>query len=122
MTKCIRVDGQECWTLFDTRARNTYVNRAAAKLLATKSMAWPVRTRLNDEVKETSRSAILNAEVEGHPVSTHAFVVDQIETDSDDRSVEILFGALAMKQWGIRPIPDENRLDLTNYPDVFVEY
>jgi len=122
MTKCIRVDGQECWTLFDTRARNTYVNRAVANLLATKSMAWPVRTRLNDEVKETSRSAILNAEVEGHPVSTHAFVVDQIETDSDDRSVEILFGALAMKQWGIRPIPDENRLDLTNYPDVFVEY
>jgi hypothetical protein len=118
----IKVDGLECWTLFDTGMRNTYVSVSIAKVLTTTSVVRPVRTRLSDEVKETHTSAILNAEVDGHAISTHAFVVDHIETDAEGRPVEIFFGALAMKQWGILPIPDENRLDLTHYPEVFVEY
>ena len=31
-----------------------------------------------------------------------------------------LFGALAMRPWGIGPVPDEERLDLSHYPDEFV--
>jgi hypothetical protein len=31
-------------------------------------------------------------------------------------------GKLAMQQWGIRPVPDEERLDLTHYPKEFVEF
>jgi len=26
-----------------------------------------------------------------------------------------------MRQWGIRPVPDEERLDLSHYPEEFVE-
>jgi len=82
----------------------------------------PIRTALGGSVKETTRTALLQAEVEGHPISTHAMVVDEIGRDEDGRPIEILFGALAMQQWGIRPIPDEERLDLSHYPEEFVEF
>src|SRR5438105_200473 len=118
----IRVDGQECWTLFDTGARNTYVIPSVARILKTSTMAHAFKTALGSGVKETNTSAILEAEIQGHPISTHALVIDEIGKDEDGKPIEILFGALAMQQWGIRPVPDEERLDLTHYPDEFVEF
>jgi hypothetical protein len=67
-------------------------------------------------------AALLEARIQGRPISTHALVIDQIGQDEDGRPIEILFGALAMQQWGIRPIPDEKRLDLSHYPEEFVEF
>lgn len=118
----IKVDGLECWTLFDTGARNTYVTPSVAKVLTTASMAHPFHTALGGEVREAKTSAILQAEIEGHLIATHALVINEIGKDEDGKPIEILFGALAMQQWGIRPIPDEERLDLTHYPKEFVEF
>jgi len=118
----IKVDGLECWTLFDTGARNTYVIPSVARILKTSAMAHVFRTALGGQVKETRTSAILEAEVEGHPIAAHALVIDDIGRDEDGKPIEIFFGALAMQQWGIRPVPDEERLDLTHYPEEFVEY
>ncbi|MBM4027784.1 MAG: hypothetical protein FJ280_20645 [Planctomycetes bacterium] len=118
----IRVDGQECWTLFDTGARNTYVVPSVAQVLSTTETPHSIRTALGGSVKETTRTALLQAEVEGRLISTHAMVVDEIGKDEDGRRIEILFGALAMQQWGIRTIPDEERLDLSHYPEEFVEF
>jgi hypothetical protein len=118
----IRVDGQECWTLFDTGARNTYVISSVAGILKTSAMPHVFRTALGGEVRETNTAAILEAEIEGHPIFTHALVLDEIGKDEDGTPIEILFGALAMQQWGIRPIPDEERLDLSHYPEEFVEF
>jgi len=66
--------------------------------------------------------AFLEAEIEGRLVFTHAMVIDEIGSDEDGALIEILFGALAMQQWGIRPIPDEERLDLSHYPEEFLEF
>jgi len=118
----IKVDGQECWTLFDTGARNTYVTPSVAQVLKTSTMPRAFRTALGGAVRETKTAAILEAEIQNHPISTHALVIDEIGKDEDGRSIEILFGALAMQQWGIRPVPDEERLDLTHYPEEFVEF
>jgi hypothetical protein len=85
-------------------------------------MARAFRTALGGVVKETNTSAILEAEIEGHLIATHALVLDEIGKDEDGKPIEILFGALAMQQWGIRPIPDEERLDLSHYPEEFVEF
>ena len=85
-------------------------------------MARTFRTALGGEVKETNTSAILQAEIESHPIATHALVIDEIGKDENGKPIEILFGALAMQQWGIRPIPDEDRLDLSHYPEEFVEF
>ena len=71
---------------------------------------------------ETATTALLEADIEGHRISTHAMVVDDIGTDEEGKSIEILFGALAMQQWGIRPVPDEERLDLSHYPEEFIEF
>ena len=112
----------ECWTLFDTGARNTYVTPAVARVLSTTPMLHPFHTALGGAVQETKTSAILQAEIEGHMIATHAMVIEEIGKDEDGKPIEILFGALAMQQWGIRPIPDEERLDLSHYPKEFVEF
>src|ERR1043166_4319267 len=111
--QAIKVNGRECWTLFDTGPRNTYVVPSVAQALRTSPIARTIRSALGGEIKETDTAAVLDAEVEGHPISTHALVVETIGNDENGRAIEILFGALAMQQWGIRPVPDEERLDLS---------
>ena len=118
----IHVDGRTCWTLFDTGARNTYVIPAVARVLKTSQTPGTIRTALGRAVKETNTAALLEAEIQGRPISTHALVIDEIGKDEDGATIEILFGALAMQQWGIRPIRDEERLDLSHYPEEFIEF
>lgn len=118
----ITVDGRQCWTLFGTGARNTYVVPAVAEVLTTSQTPHPIRTALGGGVKLINTTALLQAEVEGHLVSSHAMVVDEIGVDEEGRPIEVLFGALAMQQWGIRPIPDEEKLDFSHYTNEFVEF
>jgi hypothetical protein len=118
----IRVNGRKFWTLFDTGARNTYVVPGVAAHLARTKLAKPFRSALGGKIKRATHAAVLGAEIEGRSVSTHALVVDAIGNDEDGRPIDILFGALAMQQWGIRPVPDEERLDMTHYPKEFVEF
>lgn len=118
----ISVNGRECWTLFDTGARNTLVTPSVANHLKTLPTPGTFRTALSGEVKETNTEAVLHAQIEGHAISTYALVVDRIGNDEHGTPIEILFGALAMQQWGIRPIPDQERLDLSSYPEQFVEF
>jgi hypothetical protein len=118
----IDVDGTPCWTLFDTGARNTYIIPSVARLLKTSASDEKFRTALGGAVRETKTKALLDARIEGRPISTFAWVIDEIGRDENGKDIEILFGALAMQQWGIRPIPDEERLDLTHYSKEFVEF
>jgi hypothetical protein len=118
----IRVNGRKFWALFDTGARNTYVVPAVASLLVPVKLPKPFRAALGGKVKKTTKGAVLNAEVQGHKVSTHAMVINEMSKDDEGKHIEVLFGALAMQQWGIRPVPDEERLDLTHYPKEFVEF
>jgi len=118
----IQVNGRKCWTLFDTGARNTYVTADVASALTTAKTRRPFRSAIGGTVKETTKTALLEAEVEGRQISTHAMVIDEVGEDEDGTLIEILFGALAMQQWGIRPIPDEEKLDLTHYPEEFLEF
>src|SRR5713101_6970130 len=111
----IKVNGRTFWTLFDTGARNTYVVPAVASLLATTKLPKTFRSALGGTVKKATKAAVLNAEVQGHKISTHAMVVDEIGKDENGKGIEVLFGALAMQQWGIRPVPDEEKLDLSHY-------
>ena len=118
----VKLDGQECWALFDTGVRSSYVVNTVTDRLGAVQTFHPIRTALGGRVKVATCTALLQAEVQGHLISTHALVVDEIGKDEDGRPIEILFGALAMQQWGIRPIPDEERLDLSHYPEEFTEF
>ena len=120
--KPLQVQGRDCWALFDTGARNTYVVPAVASLLTTSKIPHPFRSALGGSHQEAKETALLECDIEGHPISVHAMVIDEIGPDEDGRPIEILFGALAMQQWGIRPVPDEEDLDLSHYPKEFLEF
>ena len=118
----IAVDGRKCRTLFDSGPRNTYVIPAVADLLKTSATPRTIRTALGGTIKETNIEAVLHAEIEGHPISTYALVIENIGNDEEGKPIEILFGVLAMQQWGIKLDPPKEKLDLTNYPEEFVEF
>ena len=118
----IKVNGKKCWTLFDTRARNTYIVPSVASRLVTSRLPKTFRSALGGTIKQAREAAVLNADVQGCKISTLAMVIDQIGDDEDGKPIEILFGALAMQNWGIRPIPDEEKLDLSHYPKEFIEF
>ena len=118
----IAVDGRKCWTLFDSGPRNTYVIPAVADLLKTSATPRTIRTALGGTIKETNIEAVLHAEIEGHPISTYALVIENIGNDEEGKPIEILFGVLAVQQWGIKLDPPKEKLDLTNYPEEFVEF
>jgi hypothetical protein len=118
----IDVKGQIFWTMFDTGARNTYVVPKVAALLATSKMPQPFRPALGGKMREATQAAVLDAEIEGCKISTHAMVLDEIGKDEDGVPIDILFGALAMQQWGIRPVPDQEKLDLSHYSEEFQEF
>ena len=118
----IRVDGREAWTMFDSGARNTYITPELASLLSTTKLLQPTFTRLGGETKESTTAAVLVGEIEDKPFHTEAMVIDRIWLDEDGKQIEILFGALAMQQWGIRLIPETKSLDLTHYSNEFLEF
>jgi hypothetical protein len=118
----IAVDGRECWTLFDSGARNTYVVPSVAALLKTSATPQTMRMALGGSIREINLEALLHARIEGHSISTYALVLNNIGEDEEGKPIEILFGALAMQQWGIKLNPAEEKLDLTHYPENFVEF
>lgn len=118
----IRVDGKSAWTLFDSGARNTYVVPEIAALLATTKLPQPTHTRLRGETKISSVAAVLVGEIQDKAFHTEAMVIDRIGTDEEGKAIEILFGALAMQQWGIRLVPETESLDLSHYPSEFLEF
>ena len=118
----IKVNGKKCWTLFDSGARNTYVTPEVASHLVTTDLPKPLKSALGGSVKKASKAALLLARIEGHSISTNALVIDKIGQDEEGKTIDVLFGALAMQQWGIRLLPSEERLDLTHFPEEFVEY
>jgi len=116
------VAGRNCWTLFDTGARNSYVVQDLSSLLPTFELGKPEPVALGGKVHKVTRGCQLTCLVEELPVWTHARVLEEIGTDEEGERVEILIGALAMQEWGIRPIPDEERLDMSHYPKEFIEF
>jgi hypothetical protein len=118
----VKVGGKESWTLFDSGARNTYVIPNVAARLAITELPRPTYTKLGGETKSSSRAAVLTGELAGKPFHTEAMVIDCIGLDEDGKAIEILFGALAMQQWGIRLIPEKEEIDMSHYPDEFIEF
>ena len=91
-------------------------------MLATTKLPLPTHSKLGGETKTSTLAAVLVGEIEGKAFHTEAMVIDRIGRDEDGNPIEILFGALAMQQWGIRLIPETEALDLSHYPSEFLEF
>ena len=72
--------------------------------------------------KTSTLATVLVGEIQGKAFHTEAMVVDEIGTDENGKPIEILFGALALQQWGIRLVPETETLDLSHYPSEFLEF
>ncbi|MCL0050993.1 aspartyl protease family protein [Dehalococcoidia bacterium] len=118
----INIYGRNVWTLFDTGARNTYIIPDVAAQLTITSLPRPTYTKLGGETKVSSQAAVLVGEIDGKPFHTEAMVIDRIGNDEEEKAIEVLFGTLAMQQWGIRLIPEQEKLDLSHYPTEFTEF
>jgi len=118
----IEVNGELFWTLFDTGARNTYITEKVAQLLGTKQLPKSFPASLGGKTYKIDKVCLLMAYVEGKYVDTESRVLPEIGVDEDGKPIEVLFGALAMQLWGIRPIPDEEILDMSHYPKEFIEF
>ena len=62
----------------------------------------------------------MEAEIEGLPITTNVLVLGQISLAEDVKPIKALYGALAMREWGLVMTAHE-QLDLRNYPGEFVK-
>ena len=118
----INSNEKKLWTLFDTGARNTYIVADKANDL----LAWEIKSSepvaLGGKTHYITKECILLGNIEEFPIRVKARIIDDIGCDEENKRIEVVFGALAMQEWGIRPVPDEEKLDLSNYPREFVEF
>ena len=120
--KNIEVSGKQFWTLFDTGSRNTYVVNTVAEGFNISQISKSRKVSLGDKEHLLNKVFLLQAKVEGYPVEMDSYILDDIGSDENGKKIDILFGVLAIQKWGIRPLPDEERLDMTHYSKEFVEF
>lgn len=118
----LRINGRTCWVLFDSGARNTYAIAEAVQGLPSWDDPHPEPVALGGKVHRIVRGCMLMGTIEGHWVKTHARILDDIGNDEKGRRIEILFGALAMQEWGIELDLKNERLDLSHYSKEFLEF
>jgi hypothetical protein len=118
----ILVDGRNCWTLFDSGARYSYIARQAATGLDVRHLPAERSTSLGGRVHKVTDVCLVFADVAGHPLEFQASVIDEIGVDEDGKQIEVLFGAIAMQLWGIRLDLQNELLDFSQYTTDFVEF
>lgn len=118
----IKIDGRDCWTLFEGGSRNTYIVAEVASTLLQYQLSERRKVALGGGLHNIEKGCLLIARVESLSIETDAYILNEIGRDEEGKRIEVLFGALAMQKWGIRPLPDEERLDMTHYPKEFVEF
>ena len=118
----ILVEGRECWTLFDTGSLNNYVVEDFASLGIVAPLAEPRTTGLGDAVRRVEKRCMLSCRIQNRMLDVYALVLPEIGPDESDKRIEFLFGALEMQRWGIVPVPQEERIDMSHYPEMWVEY
>ncbi len=118
----ITVNGHKWRTLFDSGSRNTYIVPKAAKGNLRKKLQQVFEVRLGGKLHRLRECVIFEGKIKTKSIATDAFVIDEIGRDEQGKPIEVLFGALAMQQWGIELDLRRERLDLTHYSKEFLEF
>lgn len=120
--KMIEVDGQNCWTIFDTGARNNYIIKDIANNLTKIELKKGQFVNLGGKTHTVFQECVMNSIIEEKSVLGLARILDEIGIDEEGRKIEVLIGALTMQEWGIIPVPEKETIDMTHYPKEFVEF
>ncbi len=119
----VKVDTRSLWALFDTGSRNSYVTRHTVDGLPLRRLPVARFVGLEGEHRNLEDICdLLGAEIEGKTVDLQAYVIENLGQADNNRPLDMIFGALAMQQWGIHPVPEKECLDLSMYPKEFIEY
>ena len=118
----IQLDGAALWALFDTGARNSYISRDRAAPLMPRPLRAPRTVRLGGSVRSLTEVCMVEGTLDGRRLEFEAYVVDDLGADEAGKRIDLIFGALAMQKWGVRPVPDEETLDLSHFAEEFTEY
>ena len=118
----IKVNGKQYWTLFDSGSRNTYVTHAVTEGLPVFKFKINEPVKLGGQVHNVTEYCRMEAFIDEYPVRVQARVLDNIGSDEEGKQIEILFGALAMQEWGIKLDVPHETLDMTHFSKEFIEF
>ena len=111
----IVVEGREYWTLFDSGAKNSYVVADLAVSLHIRKLQQARAAVIGGVMHRIEEMCFVQGSIQGLPITMSAYIVPEIGTDEEGNRIDILLGRLEMREWGIVPIPEEGRIDMTHY-------
>ncbi len=119
----LRVNGHRFLTLFDSGAVNNYITESAGKTLQSFRLHQPFLARIGGHNQRIRKACTVEGTIAGKPVLLQAMVIKSLGADRKTRrSIDLLFGAQAMQQWGIELDLKHEKLDLSRYSREFTEY
>ncbi len=118
----LKVGSERLYTIFDSGSRNSYVRRGAAASGRLLPLHRPFRTAIGGESHSAREICVLEGSIRGKAVMVSAFVLREIGEDEGGRPIDLLYGANAMQDFGIRLDPDwqsqlagREAIDLSHY-------
>lgn len=118
----VETDGGPCWTLFDSGARNSYIARDAVRGMDVSVLTVPTPIQLGGGKRVIGEVCNVQARLDGHPLHFQAGVLDEIGQDESGREIDLLFGAIAMQNWGIGLDLKNEQLDFSHFATEFLEF
>lgn len=111
----ITVGRQHLYALFDTGSRNSYVRSEAAPRGSTSSMKRGFLTAIGGRRHRIKKVCLLEGTLRRRPVTLTAYVLPEIGHDASGTPIDVLFGANAMQDFGLRLNPEREELDVSHY-------
>ncbi len=118
----IHVGKTRLCTLFDSGAKNSFISDRAAAGGGVFTLARSHLAEIGGKRHRIRKTCVIQGTLRKRPIFLRALVLPEIGHDSDGRSIDILFGADDMQLYGIRLVPQEEQLDLSQFQKSFVEF
>ncbi len=116
----LKVGADRLYTIFDSGSRS-YVREGASSSGKLVSLDRPFRTALGGHKHLSRKLCVLQGSIRGKTVMLSAYVLPEIGDDGGGRPIDLLFGANAMQDFGIRLDPEREELDLSHYHRELIE-
>lgn len=118
----LHVGKSRLYTLFDTGAKHSFVAGHSVAAAQVNDVRIPFKVKLGGQAHRVRKSCLLQGTLRKKPVFLNAFVLPEIGADADGRPIDVIFGADAMQDFGIRLSPEQECVDLAHYHCGFVEF
>ena len=108
----VEIEGKKARALFDTGSLHTYASRWLLEGVPIRTLSQPYRVALGGRIIEVKEHCSIEGKIEGLGFHTEVIPIDEVGK-VDGTTVDVLIGALTMKEWEIIPNPKDATLDLS---------